>query len=467
MVTLQSAARIIAPTPGPEKQDLRRQTQPTDNPSGQKDPLELSDQDLFGVQTGQYIKKSRNQVLSDIDELSKNNQWEDLLSLYHPVDEKLPDLVAADMDRPVRLKVAFALGQAGRFDQAIQELTICVTAEPDHFMACASLAYTAYNSLWTAKNKKVFLAGKAKADRIGLAHEYFQKTQELRPDTVTNFYREGMLFAQIENKPKPGLARFEQACANWEGLTAQEREQRHQEKKNYIKSLYRSASLLLAAGDSGKALDRITLCLKQDEPTNHISLAFKYFALGKVHFHLDRFDDARSALMFAMQSSGKGQPNDFINELLARTCLALGQTNKALETIDQVPEKFRRPYYRWTEADVLCNAGRFDQARQILTRVAEKDGRSRHKCLIRLSKIEYHLKNYDAAAAHAARACEFFTNNFGNPYLEGLFWQSLCTLHAGDRPKADQLLIQLEKSAGHYYPKLDQLRAMIRQPSSD
>ena len=462
MVTLQSAARIIAPAPGSGKPDLRGQTQPADNPSGQKDFLPLSDQDLFGVQTGQYIKKTRNQVLCDIDELSKGSRWDDLLRLYHPVDEKLPDIVAAKMDLPVRLKIAFALGQVERFDQAIRELTICVTARPDHFMACASLAYTAYNSLWAAKNKKMFLAGRAKADRIGLAHDYFQKAQKLRPDTVTNFYRQGMLFTQIENKPKPGLARFEQALANWEGLTDQEKEQRHQEKKNYIKSLYRSASLLLAAGDSGRALNRITLCLKQDEQSNHISLAFKYFALGKVHFHLDRFDDAKSALMFALQSSGKGRPNDFINELLARTYLALGQTDKALEIISQVPEKFRRPYYRWTEADVLCSAGRFDQAGQILARVVDRDSRSRHKGLIRLTKIEYRLENFKAAAAHAARACEFFTNNFGNPYLEGLFWQSLCTFNAGDTRKADQLLIELEKSAGHYYPKLDQLRAMIR-----
>ena len=404
--------------------------------------------------------------MSDIDELSKNNRWEDLLSLYHPVDEKLPDLVAAGMDRPVRLKVAFALGQVGRFDPAIKELTVCVTAEPDHFMACTSLAYTAYNSLWAGKNKKMFLAGKAKADRVALAHEYFQRAQKLRPDTVTNFYREGMLFSQIENKPKPGLERFEKACTNWEGLSEQEKEQRHQEKKNYIKSLYRSASLLLSAGDSGKALERITLCLKQDELTNHISLAFKYFALGKVHFHLDRFDEARNALLFALQSSGKGRPNDFINELLARTFLALGQTDKALDTIGQVPEKFRRPYYRWTEADVLCSTGRFDTAVQILARTVEKDSRSRHVGLIRLAKIEYRLEHFDAAAAHAARACEFFSKTFGNPFLEGLFWQCLCTFHAKDTRKADQLLIQLEKSAGRYYPKLDQLRVLVRGGSS-
>ncbi len=455
MVELQAAARIIGSvrtaTPGPE----------TVVPEpGQKELF--SDRELFGVAAGRYMKKNRNQVLSDIDELSRGCRWDDLLSLYHPVDEKVPDLVSGKMDGPVRLKVAFALGQAGRFDEALKELKTCVAAEPDHFMACASLAYTAYNSLWAAKNKQVFLAGKARAERISLAHEYFQKAQKLRPDTVTNFYREGMLFSQIENKPKPGLSCFDKACSNWEGLTDREREERHQEKKNYIKSLYRSASLSLALGNGKKAMDRITGCLKIDEQTNHINLGFKYFALGKVHFALDRFDEARNALMFALQSSGKGRPTDFIHELLARTYLALGQVDKALETIGHVPEKIRRPYYRWTEADVLCTAGRFDQARQILTRVVEKDSRSRHVGLIRLTKIEYRLDHFDAAAAHAARACDFFSTTFGNPFLEGLFWQSLCTFKAGDTRKADQLLTELESCAAYHYPKIDRLRAMVR-----
>ena len=454
MATLQTAARII-------------QSPQNDTPAPAKTPLSgiqadlFSDRELFGVKQGEFVKKSRNRALADIDELSKNNRWDDILSLYHPVDDKLPDLVRAGADIPVRQKIAFAMGQTGAFDGAIKELLVCVRAQPDNFMSRTSLAYTAYNSLYAVKNKKIFLAGKARTERIALAHENFKIAQDLRPDGITNFYRQGMLFSQIENKPGPGLEKFDIACANWECLTDEQRAERQQEKKNYVKSLYRSASLLLASGNGTKASERITACLKQDEQTNYISLAFKYFALGKVRFCMDLYDEAKSALLFALQSSTRNASTDFIHELLARTYLALGKTDKAMETIGGVPEKFRRPYYRWTEADVLCSAGQFEQAKAILNAVAAKDSRSRHISLIRLTKIEYTLKNYSAAMTHAAKAGDFFTEKWGNPYLEGLFWQSLCAFKAGHTQKADRLLTQLE---GHsrYYPNLDKLKSMVR-----
>lgn len=454
MVKLQAAARIVQ-TPQ-SKTPAQMETPCT----GKQADL-FSDQDLFGVKKGAFIKKSRNRVLADIEELSKNNRWDDMLSLYHPVDDKLPDLIRAGVDIPVRQKIAFALGQIGAFDDAIKELRVCIGAEPDNFMSRASLAYTAYNSLYAAKNKKIFLSGNARTERIALAHEQFKKAQDLRPEGITNFYRQGMLFSQIENKPGPGLEKFEIACFNWERLTDEQRAERQQEKKNYVKALYRSASLLLASGNGTKALDRITTCLKQDEQTNYISLAFKYFALGKVQFWMDRYDEAKSALLFALQSSGRNASTDFIHELLARTYLASGQTDKAMEAIGGVPEKFRRPYYRWTEADILCTTGQFETAKTILNAAADKDSRSRHISLIRLAKIAYTLENYTQAMEHAAKACDFFTGNWGNPYLEGLFWQSLCAFKAGHPQKAEQLLTELE---GHsrFYPNLDRLRAMIR-----
>ncbi len=458
MATLQTAARIIGSVQTVEPVSEK-------SVSNAVQAELFSDQELFGVEKGQYIKKTRNGVLADIDALEKGARWDDIVGLYHPVEEKLPDLVRADAAVQVRRKLAFALGQLGRFDEAIKELEICVDAEPDNFLSRSSLAYTAYNSLYEAKNKKMFLAGKAKADRIALAHAHFKKAQELRPDGVTCFYRRGMLFSQIENKPNPGLEQFEKAVANWETLSDAQRSDRHQEKKNYIKSVYRSASLLLAAGNGGKALERISLCLQQDEQTQYISLAFKYFALGKIHFQLDRFDDAKNALLFALQSSGKGASKDFIHELLARTYLALGKPDKAQETIDGIPERFRRPYYRWTEADVLCTAGRFDKARQILEQVCERDSRSRHVSLIRLAKIEYTRGDWAAGMTCADKACQFFSRTFGNVFYEGLFWQSFLAFKAGQVDKADQLLSELESSC-RFYPKLDRLRAMVRNQSN-
>ncbi|HAR33877.1 MAG TPA: hypothetical protein DCR95_07255 [Desulfobacter sp.] len=230
MVKLQAAARII-------QSPQSKPPAPMGTPCTGRQAELFSDQDLFGVQKGEFIKKSRNRVLADIEELSKNNRWDDILSLYHPVEEKLPDLIRAGADIPVRQKIAFALGQTGAFDDAIKELLVCVRAEPDNFMSRSSLAYTAYNSLYAAKNKKIFLAGDARTQRIALAHEHFQKAQDLRPDGITNFYREGMLFSQIENKPGPGLEKFEIACFNWERMTDEKRAERQQEKIRFWQSL--------------------------------------------------------------------------------------------------------------------------------------------------------------------------------------------------------------------------------------
>lgn len=451
MVTLESAARII----------IRQESGMEKAPAVKGREADLfDDTELFGPKKGVYFKKARNRILSDIDELIRENRWGDVIDLYHPVEDKAPDLAASGEDLAVREKIAFALGQVKRFDEAIDQLKACIQAVPDNFYTRSSLAYTAYNSLFAAKNKEIFLAGESRTARIKLAHDNFRQAQELRPDGVTNFYRQGMLYAQIENKPKPALPLFNRACRNWESLDEKEQARRHQEKKNYVKSLYRSASLLLSAGNGREALERIKRCLEQDEQSNHINLGFKYFALGKVQFHLDNYPEAKNALLFALQSSGKGRPVDFVHELLARTYLALEKTDKALETINAVPEKLRRSYYRWTEADVLCVAGQYDRAKAVLLADADRDSRTRHISLVRLAKIDYTLKNYAEAGRHAEKAVSFFRKKWGNAYYEGIFWQALNCFKAGETSRAGQLVEEIETECPRY-PGLSRLRQLI------
>ncbi|MEA1966767.1 MAG: tetratricopeptide repeat protein [Thermodesulfobacteriota bacterium] len=419
----------------------------------------LSFEDLFSPKSN-TIKHSRKKITDDIFELTRNNRWEDIISLYHPVEEKMPDLVKAGQDNFIRQKIAFAMGHLNRFDEAIKELLICVKSEPDNFYVRSSLAYTAYDSLYAAKNRDIFLAGQAKAKRIELAHANFRKAQEIRPDGVTNFYRQAMLFSQIENKENMALPLFQKACANWENLDDAERLLRHQEKKNYIKSLYRTGSLLLKNGDGKIALEKVTLCLALDEKTNYVSLSFKYFALGKVQFYLGEYEKARDALLFAGQSSSK-QKLDFVAELLARTYLSLGRKDKALNAIETIPERMRRAYFRWTEADVLCALQKFNNAKQVLKKSMERDNRSRHKSLIRLVKIEYLQRDFKNAMEHASEAVLFFREKWQNPYGEGLFWQSLAAFRLGHQNKAEKIALELQQNC-RFYPKLDRLLAMIK-----
>lgn len=408
-----------------------------------------------------FIKKAKHKSLDDILLMMQANQWDNIISLYYPVDEKNPELAASGADLPIREKAAFALGQLKRFDEAIAELEICIKREPENFYTRSSLGYIAYNSLFALKNREIMLTPQLKAQRITLAHTNFQKAQQLKPDGVTCFYREGMLYAVIENKPDPAISLFSRACLNWEKLTADQKLERHQEKKNYIKSLYRLASVILEKGDVKGSLARITKCIEEDEKNNYITLTFKYFALGKVYFQLGSYDKAKDALVFAMKNSSSGQPDQFVVELLARTLLALGESEKALELLNTIPEKMRRPYFRWTESDVLCSLNRFKEAEQALAAALDRDMMSKHKTLIRLVKIRYMQRDFEQAEKAAAQAVQFFRQQWNNPYNEGLFWQSLAALRMGRPKEAESLAMELQKNCPHY-SKLGTLLATIR-----
>ena len=407
--------------------------------------------------------RQEKRMFSDIEEMTRTGRWEDILSLYYPVEEKIPELLDHGMAQRVREKVAFALGQVKRFDEAIACLQTCVEANPENFYIRSSLAYTAYNSLYAAKNREIMLTGGLRAERIQLAHENFEKACDIRPDEVTCFYRTGMLYKQIENKVEQAGPMFEKAVHNWEQLSPEDREKRHQQRKNYVKALYQMASCRLEAGDHGRALALIQKCLSEDEKSGHLSLVFKYFALGKIHFNAGSFPEARDALLFAVKSGKAGrQPIDFVYELLARNYLAMEYPERALEFIHMVPEKARRPYVRWTEADAHCALEQYNQARQVLQKSLERDNRSRHKSLIKLARLEYGLANFEQAGKRAEQADQFFREKWGNPCLDGLFWGAAAALRSGNKDRAIELADALQAHATHY-PNLKRLQAAIAE----
>jgi len=405
-------------------------------------------------------ERSLKQALFEIGELIREKKWEDAAALFHPVDEKFPELLKYDLDLQLREKTAFALGHLKQFDEAMKELSLCIKKEPDNFYTHSSMAYTAYNSLYAAKNREIFLNGKIRQDRIKLAHTYFEEAQKLRPDGVTNYYREGMLFKQLENKAEKSLPLFQKAVSNWDVLDETEKERRHQERKNFVKALYQLSSALLERGNGREALKVIKRCLAEDEKSNYISLIFKYFALGKVHFHQGMFTRAKDALLFAMQCEA-GHPKDFVCELLARTYLALGNTGRAMDIIKKIPEKMRRPYYRWTEADVLCANKDFTAAKNVLIHCKERDNRSRHKALIRLAKIEYLLNNFNESLKYAVEAGQFFADKWGGECDDSLFWQAVNVFRLGDNEKALELALGLKE----LNPRYDKLNLLIEKIS--
>ncbi len=394
-------------------------------------------------------------ISAEIGELTRENRWADALALFHPVEEKLPEIATDEMRVRIREKNAFALGQIKRFDEAMAELKKCLAVEPDNFFHHSSLAYTAYNSLYAARNREIFLSGNIRKERIETAHRHFKAAQALRPDGVTNFYREGMLWKQIEDKVEKALPLFHKAVSNWEACTEDERERRHQERKNYVKSLYQLAGSLLETGKAMKSLDALKKCMTADEGTDLVSLVHKYFALGKIHYQLNRNAEARDALLFALQCQAGPAP-DYVCELLGRTYLSMEAPEKALEVLGKVPEKHRRAYFLWTIADAQCALKNFEAARKTLAWATERDTRAKHKSLLRLAKIEYVHGRFEAALEHAKSADAFFRKTWGNACADALFWQAAASLHLGQKDAARGLAEELRTHAP-FYPKLERL----------
>ncbi|RZB34212.1 MAG: hypothetical protein SRB2_03605 [Desulfobacteraceae bacterium Eth-SRB2] len=414
----------------------------------------LTQDDLVPVKK-EAVKRELSRILAELELMIREKKWEDAASLFYPVEEKLPEVTEQGLDSAVREKLAFILGQVKKFDEAIKELSLCIAKNPDNFFLHNSLAYTAYNSLYAAKNREIFLSGKIRRDRIALAHKHFKVARALRPDSITNFYREAMLFKQIEGKSEKALPLFLNAIKIWDQMSLEEKESQHRQRKNFVKALYQGAAAALENGHCRKSLNLIKRCLVEDEKTDYISLVFKYYALGKISFQLNNFTEARDALLFAAKCKS-ADPIDFVYELLARCYLALDNPRRALEMLKNVPKKRRKPYISWTESDVLSRLKDYAGAKNALNRSLERDNRSKHKTLVRLAKLEYLLGNYDRTLACARQANSFFEEKWGNPCGDGLFWQALGAYRMGDLNLALKTADRLKDISPNYH-NLDKL----------
>lgn len=406
------------------------------------------------------LRAEAQRVRGEIAALRAENRWGDILSMFHPVADKLPELAAAGLALPVIREVAFCLGHAGRFDEAIAAYRACLEQQPDDFHHHAGLAYTLYDSLYAAKARQVMLHPAERKQRIEQAHEHFQAAQRLRPEGVTNYYREGTLFKQIQNKKERAKPLFETAVRNWLAYSDEQRKERHQERKNYIKALYQLSSCLLDEQRLQESLARLRECMAEDETSNHISPMHKHFALGKVLFQMGLREQSRQALEFAAHQANP-EDDDFVFELLARVHLAEKSPDKAWAALQRVPQHKRRPYFRWTEADVLAVCGEVQRARKVLEQAAERDRKGRHKALLRLVRLDFQAEDYQQCLAWAEEADRFFRQTYGNPCADALFWKAGTLIRLSRLDEARKITAELERFRPGY-PFLPRLRELLR-----
>jgi hypothetical protein len=69
--------------------------------------------------------------------------------------------------------------------------------------------------------------------------------QRLRP-----YHTLSISSTQLEHKTDLALPLLEKAVANWDLLNEEQKQTRHQEKKNFVKALYQLASAHLETGDA-------------------------------------------------------------------------------------------------------------------------------------------------------------------------------------------------------------------------
>lgn len=360
------------------------------------------------------IRARVNTCLAEMALARDNNDWQRVVDLFYPLEEKEPDLVAMGLDIQVRAELAFALSQAGRPEQSAVEYEKCVTVQPDNFLFVSGLAYVLYNLVYSAKNKERILPPAEKAAVIERAHECFAKAQELRPQGVTSYYRQGMLYKNIQGMDLKAAPLLSRAVKNWEAYDPAMKEKRHQEHKNYVKALYNLSSCLLKQGRSAEALKLMQQCLEEDQNKDFIRPEHKYFALGKIYLELSNPEKAVKDLEYAASFTDP-RNGDYIYELWARACLAMEKPMQALQVLGKIPDKFRRQFVLWTEGDCYAALQDHAKARQAWTRSMEKDRRSRHKALIRLARLEFRLGNYSSAGQYAREADRFHLETYHGP----------------------------------------------------
>ncbi|MEJ5300494.1 MAG: tetratricopeptide repeat protein [Thermodesulforhabdaceae bacterium] len=410
-----------------------------------------------------HLQREYRKLLNEIEILRSENRWEQILILCHPVEEKWPHLAEANLVYHIQGEVLFALCQLKRFAEALDVGLARVSADENNFMAHSQLAFVAYSALLADKNREIVLTPKERKKFRELTHLYFTKSQHLRPDGVTCFYRHGMLYKNFGGKLEKAIPLFQRAVENWEQYDEEKRKARHQERKNYVKSLYQLAVCHLDMEKPDQAFNWIQKCIEEDSSTGYMSSVHKYYSLGKAHYAMKNYEEASKALERALVEAHP-ESNDYVFELLARSYLAQSLPVKAQEVLAKIPQSRRRPYILWTEAEIAVALKQLDKAKQTLLKASEIDRKGAHKALIRLAKLEIRVGNLSKALESVEKANMFFQKTYGNPYHEALFWQTAILIKMGRKSEAEKTLQDLY-SFNPYYPHLNRLRKELAKIS--
>ena len=408
------------------------------------------------------VQRDYDRLRAEIAELKIGNRWEDILVLLHPVAEKWPDLCDSGLDSELIRESGFVLCRLGRHDESMAVIKPLTVAEPDNALAWYNLGYAAYDSLYANRRDRSPMPHAKRRDLIKTAHHAFGRCQNLKPDSVAFFYRDAMVYKDFEDKLHQAIPVFERAVANYEKLSQEEKDTRHQQRPKYIRSMYHLASCFLKCGQPASSKILLDKVIVEDQNRNHMSPLFKHYAYAKTLHALGENKKALDHLETAAARASQSDNIDYVFELSGRCALILKQITRAGKYIDHIPEYKRRPYIRWTEADILAARGRYSQAVQVLEKSAERDRRSRHKSLIRAARIYITVAEYEKGLDAAHRADMFCNDTYGNGSREAQFWAAACLYRLERYDEAETIISELIKYSFNY-PNLKLLAESIRK----
>jgi len=411
---------------------------------------------------GDALRRDLDRIKTEISELRSEKRWQDILVLLHPVSEKWPELCAGGLDSELIRESAFVLCRVGKYEEAMKTVKPLTLLEPENVMGWYNFGYAAYEALYAAKRDRSIMMPARRRQLIDTAHNAFSRCQQLRSDSIAFFYRDAMIFKDFEDRPRQAIPYFNHAISNYEKLNGEEQKNIHQQRPKYIRAMYHLASCLLKTGQPASSKVLLEKVLAEDQNRDHMSPVFKHFALAKTLHALGHPKKALEHLDTADVRAASHESVDYVYELAARCCLLIRWIGRAGKYIERIPVKRRRPYIRWTEADVLVAKGCFSEAVRVLEGSAERDRRSRHKSLLRIARIYVAESRYEKGLEVAERADIFCRDTYGNGSGEAKFWQAACLYRMERYDEAEKITTDLSHS-NFSYPNFRRLTALIRE----
>ncbi|PIX20796.1 MAG: hypothetical protein COZ70_01725 [Deltaproteobacteria bacterium CG_4_8_14_3_um_filter_51_11] len=141
-------AKIIA---YPGHTESTSESKPSLNPPGigisapaQKEAITL--EEIAGNSDLQaQIELRLKSMISELGLLKAENRWQEIIDLFHPLEDKEPEIVKFCLGLDLRGEIAFCLSQIKRFDDAIRQYEICLSQAPESFRLHSALGFTFYS----------------------------------------------------------------------------------------------------------------------------------------------------------------------------------------------------------------------------------------------------------------------------------------------------------------------------------